>query len=242
MTTLFISDLHLEEGRPAITALFLAFLRTRARQAEALYILGDLFEFWVGDDMVTELSRDVAAGITAVRQSGVPCYFMHGNRDFMVGESWTERAGLKLLPEETVIDLYGQPTLLLHGDTLCTDDTAYQVVRAKVRDPDWQSRLLAMSIEDRLEYAQNARDASKQHTSTVCTAIMDVNQQAVTDAFRRHDVMRMIHGHTHRPAFHEHDMGGHTARRIVLADWYQHGSVLEVSREGEVLHPLDGIV
>jgi UDP-2,3-diacylglucosamine hydrolase len=238
MATLFISDLHLEDERPAITRLLLAFLSDRARQADALYILGDLFEYWIGDDAVSRTANAVAEGICAVHQSGVPCYFMHGNRDFLIGENWARKSGLELLEEETVVDLYGQPTLLLHGDTLCTDDTAYQSFREQVRDPGWQTEFLALGIEERSQAAQNARDASKQHTLAASMEIMDVNEQAVVNAFRRHDVLRMIHGHTHRPAVHQHQVDGQSARRIVLADWYEHGSVLEVSPQGEVVHPL----
>ncbi|HKJ18066.1 MAG TPA: UDP-2,3-diacylglucosamine diphosphatase [Xanthomonadales bacterium] len=234
MAVLFISDLHLEESRPQISALLLRLLNGPARDADALYILGDLFEFWIGDDVLTETARQVAEGIRRLSDSGVPCYFMHGNRDFLIGTSFTELAGLELLPETLVIDLYGEPTLVLHGDTLCTDDVEYQAFRKQVRNPDWQAMFLAQSVESRLNIAQQARDASKQHTAGASMEIMDVNQKAVIAAFQDHDVNRMIHGHTHRPAFHKHVLDdGSEARRTVLADWYENGSVLWVSEAGQ---------
>jgi UDP-2,3-diacylglucosamine hydrolase len=232
LATLFISDLHLEDARPGMTATLLAFLAGEARSAEALYLLGDLFEFWIGDDVLTETAREVAVALRAVSDAGVPCHFMHGNRDFLVGETWAGRAGVKLLPEETVVDLYGEPTLLLHGDTLCTDDVEYQAFRAQVRNPAWQAEFLALSPRERLAVAQQARDASKAHTAQAAMEIMDVNAGAVADAFRRHGVRRMIHGHTHRPDVHHVDIDGEPRERIVLADWYETGSVLRVTADG----------
>jgi UDP-2,3-diacylglucosamine hydrolase len=157
---------------------------------------------------------------------------MHGNRDFLVGKKYASLAGLELLPEELVIDLYGTPTLLLHGDSLCTDDVEYQALRRQVRNSDWQAGVLALSIEERLQMATRAREASKQHTSTSSMEIMDVNRQAVVEAFGRHGVLRMIHGHTHRPARHSVDLQNGTAERIVLSDWYDQGSFLRVSEDG----------
>ncbi len=234
MATLFISDLHLEDSRPHISDLLLRLLAGPAREAESLYILGDLFEFWIGDDVLTETARNVADGIRALSESGVPCYFMHGNRDFLIGASYAGMSGMELLPESLVIDLYGSPTLLLHGDTLCTDDVEYQAFRKQVRDPDWQAAFLAQPVESRLATARQARDASKQHMAGASMEIMDVNDKAVIRAFERHNVDRMIHGHTHRPAFHKHTLeDGREARRTVLADWYESGSVLWVSEEGQ---------
>jgi UDP-2,3-diacylglucosamine hydrolase len=241
MPTLFISDLHLEDKRPAMTAVMLEFLRTAARKADALYILGDLFEYWIGDDVLSTTATDVATAISALRNSRVPCYFMHGNRDFLIGQAWAAEAGLEILPEEIVVDLYGQATLLLHGDSLCTDDAGYQAFRRQVRDPAWQSGFLSTSVDQRQQVAQNARAASEKHTGNASMEIMDVNQQAVIDAMRRHGVQRMIHGHTHRPAFHELEVDGVPARRIVLADWYERGSMLEISPAAEVMRPLDAV-
>jgi UDP-2,3-diacylglucosamine hydrolase len=233
MTTLFISDLHLEDERPETTQLLLELLAGRARDADALYILGDLFEFWIGDDVLTETARTVAAALSDVSASGVDVYFIHGNRDFLLGANYALAAGMQLLPESVVIDLYGNPTLVLHGDTLCTDDAAYLAFRSQVRDPAWQSDFLQMSLEDRLAMARNARDASMQHTATAAMEIMDANSSAVVEAFERHEVSNMIHGHTHRPDVHVHQLSdGVEARRIVLADWYRRGSCLCVDAEG----------
>jgi UDP-2,3-diacylglucosamine hydrolase len=233
MSTLFISDLHLHEGRPDVTQWLTDFLAGPARKAEALYILGDLFEYWIGDDAVPPQAEHVAVQLAQVDAAGVPCYFIHGNRDFLLGPAYAEQAGLRLLAEEVVANLYGQPTLLLHGDTLCTDDLEYQAFRRQSRDPAWQGAMLAQSVQDRLRMAQEARAASKQHTGSTAMAIMDVNTDTVLETFRRHAVTRMIHGHTHRPAFHEHLLDdGSPGQRIVLADWDTKGCYLEVSAAG----------
>lgn len=230
--TLFISDLHLEDAVPDRTGWLAAFLAGPATEASALYILGDLFEFWIGDDALSPTARQVARALGSLGEAGVECFFMHGNRDFLVGEEYAALAGMELLPEEHVIDLYGTPTLLLHGDSLCTDDVEYQALRRQVRNPDWQAGVLALPIEERLRMATEAREASKQHTSSASMEIMDVNQQAVEEAFGRHGVPRMIHGHTHRPARHRVELQDLTAERIVLSDWYDKGSYLRVSEEG----------
>lgn len=236
--TFFLSDLHLEDSEPQRTQWFLSFLAGPAREADAVYILGDLFEFWIGDDALSETARESAAALSDLHAHGIPCYFMHGNRDFLLGEQYAGAAGLKLLPETQVIDLYGTPTLLLHGDTLCTDDVEYQAFRQQSRNPAWQAGVLAMSIEERLQMALKLRDASMQHTGTASLEIMDANPQAVKAAFTSHGVTRMIHGHTHRPAVHRVDLGNSSAERIVLADWYSRGSYLTVSAEGCTNHNL----
>lgn len=233
MSTLFLSDLHLEDKRPETLELLLEVLHGPARLAESLYILGDLFEYWIGDDALSQSAQLLAGQMRELSDSGVACYFMHGNRDFLLGEHYAQQAGLRLLPESCVIELYGTPTLLLHGDTLCTDDAAYQAIRLQTRDPAWQAGVLALTIPERLQMAQEARVASKAHTSSASMDIMDVNQDAVRGAFRESGVTRMIHGHTHRPAFHKVDLeNGKTGERIVLADWYRSGSYLEVSSAG----------
>ncbi len=233
MTTLFISDLHLEDSRPEMTGVLLDFLASAAGEADALYILGDLFEYWIGDDAVSPTAQAVAAAVRAVRDGGTKCYFQHGNRDFLLGEDYARKAGLSLLPETIVVDIYGTPTLLLHGDTLCTDDRAYQAFRAQVRDPQWQKAFLSRTVDERIEVAHQARDASRRHTASAAMEIMDVNQQAVSRAFEAHNVQHMIHGHTHRPAFHAHELSdGSAARRIVLADWYESGSALRITPDG----------
>lgn len=236
--TLFISDLHLEDSAPERTGWLMAFLSGPAREADAVYILGDLFEFWIGDDALSDTAGRVARGTSSLADVGVPCFFMHGNRDFLVGDQYAAEAKLELLPEACVVDLYGDPTLLLHGDTLCTDDLQYQAFRQQARNPDWQAAMLALSVSERLKLAQEARAASEAHTGSTSMDIMDVNADAVSEAFRTHNVSRMIHGHTHRPARHTVELDGASAERIVLADWYDAGSYLEVSGKGIVSRSL----
>ena len=232
MATLFISDLHLEDSQPAVTRWLLDFLSGPARTADAVYILGDLFEFWIGDDALSATARQVAQATSALNAAGVPCYFMHGNRDFLLGEAYATQARLELLPDALLVDLYGTPTLLLHGDTLCTDDTEYQRFRQQSRNPKWQAHILALSAEERLQLARSARDASSAHTGSISMDIMDVNETAVRDAFKEYRVKRMIHGHTHRPAVHKHRLqDGSDAERIVLSDWYTAGSYLRVNAD-----------
>ncbi len=228
MTTLFISDLHLDDARPETTTLLQKFLRNEAADAEALYILGDLFEFWLGDDVPSTCSMEVATALSSLVQKGVPCYFMHGNRDFLVGTDYAKLAGMSLLPEEHVVDLYGEKVLLMHGDSMCTDDVPYQQFRALVRNPAWQQDILAKTPQQRLQIAIQARDASTGHKQSISMDIMDVNQAEVLAAFERHGVLRMIHGHTHRLAKHELRVNDHAAQRIVLGDWYRQGNMLRV--------------
>jgi len=228
MTTLFISDLHLDDRRPETTALFQNFLDSETSGADALYILGDLFEFWLGDDVPSKCSIEVAAALSRLTDKGLPCYFIHGNRDFLLKEVYAKSAGMTLLPEEYVVELYGERVLLMHGDSLCTDDLAYQQFRVLTRNPAWQQDFLARTPQERLQIALQARDASAEHKGNVEMAIMDVNPGEVVDAFERHEVHRMIHGHTHRPAIHDLKIGAKVAQRIVLGDWYSQGSVLRV--------------
>lgn len=228
MATLFISDLHLDDCRPQIIEQFSEFLSTDARQADALYILGDLFESWIGDDDDAPLALQIADALRSLHDTGVPIYFMHGNRDFLLGTDYASRAGLTLLPDPTVIDLAGKRTLLMHGDTLCTDDIEYQKFRSLVRDRSWQQNFLAKSLDGRRAFAALARGESRQHTSTAKPEIMDVNQSAVVATMHEHGVSRLIHGHTHRPATHGLQLDGKAAERIVLGDWYEQSSVLEL--------------
>ncbi|RYE74049.1 MAG: UDP-2,3-diacylglucosamine diphosphatase [Oxalobacteraceae bacterium] len=238
MTTLFISDLHLDPARPSITELFLDFLRTQVPGSDALYILGDLFEAWIGDD-----TPSTAAD--AVADSGVPVFFMPGNRDFLVGEAYAQRAGFRILPDPTVVDLYGHPTLLMHGDLLCTDDTAYQAFRAQTRDPVFQAQFLAQPLAARVAFAQQARAVSqarhaelKQGDQSRFEIVTDVSPAEVQATFVRYGLDRLIHGHTHRPAIHTLQAGGQTCTRIVLGDWYEQGSVLHVDADGASLEQL----
>jgi UDP-2,3-diacylglucosamine hydrolase len=240
MTTLFIADLHLDPSRPHITELFERYLASdEVRQADALYILGDLVEAWIGDDDDAELPERIARAIRGVRDAGVPVYFMVGNRDFLLGQDFAHRAGFELLDDGTVHTLHGQPTLLMHGDVLCTDDVAYQAVRQQVRTPQWQAQILSMPLDARRAFAAKAREDSRAHTGSTMETIMDVNTDAVADAMRKAGVTRLIHGHTHRPAVHRFELDGQTAERIVLGDWYEHGSVLKVDEHGATLHGLD---
>ncbi|HTV86689.1 MAG TPA: UDP-2,3-diacylglucosamine diphosphatase [Dyella sp.] len=230
MSSLFIADLHLDDSRPQITSLFEQYLAgDDVRGADALYILGDLVEAWIGDDDDAELPRRTARATRAVRDAGVPVYFMAGNRDFLLGDAFAERAGLTLLEDGTVHDLYGTPTLLMHGDVLCTDDVTYQAVRRNVRTPEWKAQVLAMPLDARRALAAQARKDSRAHTGATQETIMDVNAQAVAQAMRKAGVGRLIHGHTHRPAIHRFDLDGQTAERIVLGDWYEQGSVLRIA-------------
>lgn len=239
MATLFIADLHLDDSRPQITTLFENYLASdEIRHADALYILGDLVEAWIGDDDDAELPRRIADATRAVRDAGVPVYFMVGNRDFLLGETFATRAGMTRLDDATVHDIQGRSTLLMHGDVLCTDDVAYQAVRQQVRNPQWQAQILSMPLEARRIFAAKARADSKAHTGSTMESIMDVNAVAVTEAMRKAGVTRLIHGHTHRPAIHSFGMDGKTAERIVLGDWYEHGSVLRVGAENVELRGL----
>jgi len=226
MKLLFISDLHLSRERPAITSLFLHFMQDIAPQAQALYILGDLFEAWLGDDMVLPEYQAAISAIKALGAQGVPVYVMYGNRDFLMRESFEQISGATLIHEPYIIQLDGQDTLLLHGDTLCTDDVAYQQFRTMVRDPKWQDALLAKTPEQRLALAREYRAMSQTEMAKKDDAIMDVNQQSVLECLRQNKVQHLIHGHTHRPGIHDFELDGHPAQRIVLGDWYEHGNYL----------------
>ncbi len=226
MAVLFISDLHLDPARPDITERFLRFLGNEARAADALYVLGDLFEAWVGDDDPEPEKRRATDALAEMSATGMPLYFMHGNRDFLVGEDFAQAAGCTLLPDPTVVDLYGERVLLMHGDSLCTDDVDYQAFRTMVRNPLWQEAFLSRSLEERFAIAREARSRSLAASDAKPAEIMDVNQAAVETAIREHGVQTMLHGHTHRPSVHRFDVDGREATRIVLGDWYQQGSTV----------------
>lgn len=244
MTTLFISDLHLDAERPNITELFGRFVREEAYGADALYILGDLFEAWVGDDDPSDTGAFVARELSALRDSGVPVYFIRGNRDFLLGDDYARRAGMTILPDPAVVVLYGRPTLIGHGDLLCTDDVAYQQFRAQTRDPAWQAHFLSQPLPARIAFAQQARAASKAHQSGLrdqgrMETLTDVSPATVEETFVRYGLDSMIHGHTHRPAVHELNVAGVPRQRIVLGDWYDQGSVLRVAADRRDLQRLD---
>ena len=237
MATLFIADLHLQTEEPAITAGFLRFLQGEARQADALYILGDLFEAWIGDDDPNPLHQQIASAIKAVVDAGVPCYFIHGNRDFLVGQRFARQSGMILLAEEERLDLYGREVLIMHGDTLCTDDPGYLAFRAKVHTPWIQRLFLALPLLIRRRIAARMRADSKAANSSKSMDIMDVNPQAVVDAMERHHVQWLIHGHTHRPAVHELQANGQPAWRVVLGAWHSEGSMVKVTPDDvELIH------
>jgi UDP-2,3-diacylglucosamine hydrolase len=235
VTTLFISDLHLDGTRPDITAQFLEFLQREGRRAEALYILGDLFEAWIGDDDPDPGKRCVIQGLRAVSDAGVKTFLIHGNRDFLIGTRFCRETGMKLLDDGTVIDVYGRRVLLMHGDLLCIDDHAYQRLRRIVRNPLVQFTLRRLSLRQRQRLAERMREGSKEHIASMDVAapqIMDVNQDEVRRTFERYGVDCIIHGHTHRPAVHEMQIDGKPAVRIVLGDWYEQGSVLRWNERG----------
>jgi UDP-2,3-diacylglucosamine hydrolase len=245
MTTLFISDLHLDAERPAVTELFGAFMQREARTADALYILGDLFEAWVGDDDPADTGAYVAARIREVADAGVPVFFIRGNRDFLLGDAFARRAGMRLLPDPAVVTLYGKPALLMHGDLLCTGDTAYQAFRAQTRNPAWQAQFLSQPLAARLAFAAQARAASaahqggmKQNDKVRFETLTDVTPAAVDAALAQFGIDTLIHGHTHRPAIHDLTVDGRACRRIVLGDWYEQGSVLRVEPDGMALDSL----
>jgi UDP-2,3-diacylglucosamine hydrolase len=231
--SLFISDLHLSPETPAATDTLLRFLRDTAPQAQTLYVLGDLFEYWIGDEGLAQpYAKQVAQAFRAVAERGVHGYFMHGNRDFLLGERFARASGLQLLPDPTLVDLYGTPTVLMHGDTLCSDDHEYQKFRAMVRDPAWQQAFLAKPLDERMRMAQEVRGKSEHAKQVKDMAIMDVTPASVDNALRAHRYARLIHGHTHRPARHEHNVDGRGCERWVLADWYDHGSYLRCDGSG----------
>jgi UDP-2,3-diacylglucosamine hydrolase len=232
MATLFASDLHLDSEAPWAIDAFLSFLAGPARDAEALYLLGDLFEVWVGDDDDNPDNTRACAGLRALTDSGVDAYAIHGNRDFLLGEEFTRRTGVKLLPDPVLIVLHGVPTLLSHGDVFCTEDASYQQLRSIVRQPSWQRRFLSLPLATRRTLASAARAGSKAHTERTIPTIMDVNPDAVLRAFRATGARRLIHGHTHRPAIHPCVVDGVDAERVVLAPWYEAASCVLVDANG----------
>ena len=228
---LFIADLHLDPSRPGALVAFLDFLAGPAREASALFILGDLFEAWIGDD-ARPPDEPVAPALRSLSDNGTKVFLMHGNRDFLMGEAFARDAGARLLAEPTLVTIDGAPTLLEHGDALCTDDHGYQAFRRQVRDPAWQAQFLALPVAERLAQARAARSRSGGDTAEKAESIMDVNQQAVAERLRTFDARRLIHGHTHRPAIHDHEVDQKSRQRIVLGDWFTQGSVLK-ARDGQ---------
>ena len=225
--SLFISDLHLAPERPEIIQLFERFLDEKARHATALYILGDLVEYWLGDD---DEARGLAAVFNQLKQlseHGVKIFFMHGNRDFLMGDQWAQRTGCTLLNDPCIVQFDEQPVLLMHGDTLCTDDVDYQKLRAYLRNPAWQQDFLSKPLSERITMAKALREKSATETRNKSAEIMDVNNKTVEQMFATHNTRLLIHGHTHRTNIHQHTINNKPVTRIVLGDWYSHGSYLE---------------
>ncbi|MEO7728554.1 MAG: UDP-2,3-diacylglucosamine diphosphatase [Burkholderiales bacterium] len=232
MHSIFVSDLHLCPSRPAINQTFFDFIRGPAALAEALYILGDLFEYWAGDDDDDPFNASVLAALRVLSNSGIALYLMHGNRDFLIGERFAAACSAKILPDPTLIDLYGMRTLLMHGDTLCTEDTGYQEFRTKVRNSQYQKQFLARPLDARKAIIAGLRAENVEKKQSKSEAIMDVTPATVESVLREYVYPRMIHGHTHRPAQHRHIVDGHECERWVLADWYARGSYLKCDAAG----------
>jgi UDP-2,3-diacylglucosamine hydrolase len=232
MATLFASDLHLSPARPEICAQFETLLAGPVRAAERVYILGDLFEYWAGDDDLADPFNARIVAALAADRGRVPIYFMHGNRDFLAGKDFARAARVMLLEDPFLLDLYGRTTLITHGDTLCTDDSGYQRFRAESRTPEWIAAMLATPLPERKRRIEALRAQSETEKRTKSDDIMDVNENAVAAAFRAWGCDRMIHGHTHRPARHATVVDGRPCERWVLDAWYEHGSYLAVDGDG----------
>ena len=242
MTTLFISDLHLSNDRPEKLDLFYQFLKGPAQDAEALYILGDLFEALVGDDDDTPPNPEIFNALSSLSTSGVDLFVMAGNRDFLMGKEFEAKTGATLLPDPHVVDLYGEKTLLMHGDLLCTKDVDYLKFRMMVRNPEWQQQFLSKSLPERLAVAQQMRAASKEAMQDKIPVIMDAEQETVEKYLCDHDVKKMIHGHTHRPAIHDFVLDENPARRTVLGDWYQNENVLVCNKRSQQLTSIHDLI
>ena len=238
MARLFVSDVHLDASTPQAIEQFISFLETHASTAEALYILGDLFEAWVGDDETDPDKGLVCRALRALTAHGVACFVLHGNRDFLLGRDFAENTGCRLLADPVIAELDGERVLVTHGDALCTDDRAYQELRSIVRTPQWQRRFLSLPLPRRELLANEARAGSRRHTSRTIPYIMDVNPEAVVAAYRVTGVRRIIHGHTHRPAIHDTTIDGAPVQRIVLGAWYEQGSYLRYEEGRYELHEL----
>ena len=228
----FISDLHLSKDRPETTQRFLAYLDSVDETVSDLYILGDLFDVWVGDDDPTPPNVVVKEALNQLTTQGTHVHFLPGNRDFLIGEAFFNTTKVLCLEDESVIDLFGTNTLLMHGDLLCTDDVEYQQFRQLTHDPDWQQEFLSKSLQDRLALAQHYRQESHLNKNKKSAEIMDVNETAVIETFKKHHVLRLIHGHTHRPHVHSNHVNGQVAERFVLAEWDTQGSILDWSESG----------
>ena len=236
--TYFIADLHLSQSRPDITHCLMDFLDHQLADADALYVLGDLFEYWLGDDHITPLSGQIEQAFRSLAERQIPVFFIHGNRDFLIRQAFANRAGITILPEQTVIDLHGTPTLIMHGDELCTRDLGYQKFRKKARGWWWPRLILSLPLFVRKKIAERGRKKSQQRQHQLSEEIMDVTPDEVTKTMARHQVKQLIHGHTHRPAIHKLEVDHQPAKRVVLGDWYEQGSVCVVDESGPKLQQL----
>lgn len=238
--SLFISDLHLCESRPAIINAFVTFLQKTAIHAESLYILGDLFDYWAGDDAIAlGVHQQSIRALNALSQQGVKLYLIHGNRDFLLGDTFSKAANITILEDPSLVTLYETPTLLSHGDRLCTDDIGYQKFKSEVRSEEWKAHFLSQPLTDRLDTIESIRQKSEAEKSIKSMDIMDVNTGAVEALFLAHHCPpRLIHGHTHRPMHHNHQIKNITCERWVLGDWYEQGSYLSVDKQGCHVHQL----
>lgn len=239
MTALFISDLHLTAGDSETTGRFVAFLNGPAREAQELFILGDLFEAWIGDDDDDPRLQPIVAALRAVTDAGIACAIMHGNRDFLLGADFCAATGTRLLGDYERVTLFGEPVLLTHGDLLCTDDTRYMTLRTELRSPEWQRDFLSRPLAERRQIASDLRQLSATEIAAKSEYIMDVNQKAVERTMRDYDVALLLHGHTHRPAVHRFTLDGREAARIVLGAWYHEPSVVRWTAAGYELRSLD---
>ncbi|WP_189377248.1 UDP-2,3-diacylglucosamine diphosphatase [Thalassotalea profundi] len=230
--TYFIADLHLAQNRPDITACFLSFLKTDALNAQTLYILGDLFEYWIGDDDDSPFVAEIAQGLKQLADNGTAIYFIHGNRDFLLGKKYAQKAGMILLPEIDTINLHDQKIIIMHGDTLCTQDVGYQKFRKKSRSWWWQAMIKSLPLFVRRKIAEDYRKKSASATAMKSQEIMDVTDSEVVNSLSEHNSLLMIHGHTHRPNIHNVNVNGKQAKRIVLGDWYEQGSWLKFDKNG----------
>jgi UDP-2,3-diacylglucosamine hydrolase len=238
--SLFISDLHLCESRPTIIEAFALFLKQVAADADALYILGDLFEYWAGDDAIqTGVHAQTIDALNQLSQQGVKVYLMHGNRDFLLGDVFSKATNCTILPDPSLISLHGQSILISHGDVLCTDDITYQQFRNEVRTDTWKAQFLSQPLSSRIAYIESIRAKSEQEKSTKLMGIMDVNVSAVTALLKKYNYpSTLVHGHTHRPMKHSHQINGHHCDRWVLGDWYDQGSYLRFDNQGFHEHRL----
>ncbi len=237
--TLFISDLHLDSDQPEIQQQLLAFIEQDAKGSDALYILGDLFEVWLGDDDDNADHQRTIDALKQLHSDGTPVYILHGNRDFLLGEQFAQNAHCSILPDPSVIDLYGQQVMIMHGDLLCSDDVAYQAFRQQIRNPQWQAQFLQLPLAQRKQIAEDLRKKSQQETQGKTMDIMDVTQATVDDFMQQYAVHTLIHGHTHRPDIHTWTSKDERMQRIVLGDWYTQGSVLRWDRNEYHLQSLD---